>query len=124
MQFSSTGCSISSIGFRAAQILASEQGFRVVLACRDEEKGRAALAQLNLECPGASAALLPLDLASLASVRAFVERLFELDGGAVQKQGLSLLVNNAGVGWGRNTPYRTTEVGQATRACFDRLETH
>jgi NAD(P)-dependent dehydrogenase (short-subunit alcohol dehydrogenase family) len=63
----------------------------VVLAVRDPSRGQEALAQLTAAAPGAKATLEPLDLSSLASVRAFAKRM--VDGG----KPLDLLINNAGV---------------------------
>jgi NAD(P)-dependent dehydrogenase (short-subunit alcohol dehydrogenase family) len=72
----------SGIGRAAARELA-RAGARVVLAVRDEAKGRAAAAEM----PG-TVEVRGLDLAVLASVRAFAEG-WEGD--------LDLLVNNAGI---------------------------
>ncbi|MBH1933326.1 SDR family NAD(P)-dependent oxidoreductase [Streptomyces sp. AV19] len=78
----------SGIGFVTARELA-RRGARVVLACRDETRGRAAEELLRQDVPGADVRLARLDLADLASVRAFAEELPE--------ERLDLLVNNAGV---------------------------
>lgn len=97
-----TGANQPSIGFRAAQLLASPgHGGRhaVVLACRDEAKGLAAKALIEQRDPAARCVYLHLDLASLESIAAFVRSFTALDGGAPLRQGLSLLVNNAGVGF-------------------------
>ena len=48
---------------------------RVILACRDENKGRAALARLLNEFPDASLDLLPLDLSRRDSIEEFATRL-------------------------------------------------
>lgn len=80
----------SGIGYCAAYRLA-RKGAHVILACRDRQKGEAALASLNTEAPGSSFELAILDLASLASVHEFAAR--EL----AQNQPLDLLINNAGV---------------------------
>ncbi len=72
----------SGIGRAAASALA-ERGARVVLAVRNAEKGASAAAGM----PG-SVEVRPLDLADLASVRAFAEG---WDGD------IHLLINNAGV---------------------------
>jgi NAD(P)-dependent dehydrogenase (short-subunit alcohol dehydrogenase family) len=80
----------SGIGFHTALELA-RAGADVILAVRDPSRGQEALAQLVAEAPAAKATLESLDLASLASVRAFAERM--VAGG----QPLDLLVNNAGV---------------------------
>ena len=77
----------SGIGFVAARELA-RAGARVVLACRDPERGEAALERLLAAAPGARAELACLDLADLSSVRAFAEQ---------RSEPLDLLVNNAGV---------------------------
>lgn len=80
----------SGIGYHAALRLA-RKGAHVVLACRDAQKGEAALASLMTEAPGADAELALLDLASLASVREFAAS--EL----AREQPLHVLINNAGV---------------------------
>ncbi|HEY6745560.1 MAG TPA: oxidoreductase [Mycobacteriales bacterium] len=77
----------SGIGFRAAVELA-RHGATVTLAARDPGRGADALRRLRAEVPGADAELASLDLADLASVRAFA---------AAWEPGLDLLVNNAGV---------------------------
>lgn len=80
----------SGIGYHAALRLA-RKGAQVVLACRDAQKGEAALASLLTEAPGASVELALLDLASLASVREFAA------GELAREQPLHVLINNAGV---------------------------
>lgn len=96
-----TGAS-SGIGLETARALA-RRGARVVLACRNPEKARAAGHEVGAAAPTPDAVLsLPLDLADLASVTAFVD--------AFRKQHatLDLLVNNAGV---MATPLRRTADG-------------
>jgi len=83
----------SGIGLAAAGKLAAS-GAHVVLAVRDAAKGEAAAAGLSGD-PEVRA----LDLADLASVRAFAEGL---------DRDIDVLVNNAGV---MATPYRTTADG-------------
>ena len=80
----------SGIGFWTALELA-RKGAAVVLAVRDLSKGSAAAARIHAAVPAASLDLLPLDLASLDSVRAAAHS--EL----VRGVPLDLLINNAGV---------------------------
>ena len=79
-----TGAS-SGIGLETAKALTA-RGARVIIAVRDEAKGRTAAAAMP--GPGAAEVRL-LDLASLDSVRAFAKA---WDGGPID-----LLINNAGV---------------------------
>jgi NAD(P)-dependent dehydrogenase (short-subunit alcohol dehydrogenase family) len=80
----------SGIGYQAARLLA-DRGAAVTLACRDEERGRAALARLRATVPHADVALLQLDLADLRVIRVAVERW------RVDHDQLHVLINNAGV---------------------------
>ncbi len=80
----------TGIGFEAARMLALK-GARVVLACRNLEKGKAALERILAEHASASVSLESLDLSDLDSVAAFV------DAFAHAHEHLDLLVNNAGV---------------------------
>lgn len=81
----------SGLGLATTRELA-RRGGRVILAVRDEEKGRRAAE--DLAAAGADRSLLdvrPLDLADLDSVRAFADRV------RVEHPRLDVLVNNAGV---------------------------
>jgi NAD(P)-dependent dehydrogenase (short-subunit alcohol dehydrogenase family) len=80
----------SGLGLAAAGALA-KAGATVVLACRNTEKGEAAMESIRAESPSATLELESLDLASLDSVRAFAERFGKAH------DGLDLLINNAGV---------------------------
>jgi NAD(P)-dependent dehydrogenase (short-subunit alcohol dehydrogenase family) len=80
----------SGLGLVTARELA-RHGALVVLACRNMEKGRAAHAEVAAAASGPEPELEELDLGSLDSVRAFVERF------RAKHDGLDLLINNAGV---------------------------
>jgi NAD(P)-dependent dehydrogenase (short-subunit alcohol dehydrogenase family) len=82
----------SGIGLIAARELA-RHGAHVVLACRNLQKGQAALQQIEAVAPGAELELAELDLGSLASVEAFALGFRAAHG----ERGLDLLINNAGV---------------------------
>jgi NAD(P)-dependent dehydrogenase (short-subunit alcohol dehydrogenase family) len=80
----------SGLGLVIARELA-RAGARVVLGCRNMQKGESALREVDAAVSSAPAELEALDLASLDSVRAFAERFRE------GHDGLDLLINNAGV---------------------------
>jgi NAD(P)-dependent dehydrogenase (short-subunit alcohol dehydrogenase family) len=80
----------SGLGLETALALA-RAGCRVVMACRDQAKGDAAVGRVRQEVPSADVALARLDLADLASVRQFASEF------SAEHTGLDLLVNNAGV---------------------------
>jgi len=91
----------SGIGFEAAKEFA-RKGATTVLACRSMDKAQVALDQILAEIPNAPAEIMPLDLASLASVRQFA-----VDFQAKHDR-LDVLVNNAGI---MMVPYGTTVDG-------------
>jgi protochlorophyllide reductase len=80
----------SGLGLATARFLGQKRA-RVILACRNEEKGHAALAQLQAAVPEGAFSLHTLDLSSLQSVRQFAEQLQH------KESKLDVLVNNAGV---------------------------
>jgi NAD(P)-dependent dehydrogenase (short-subunit alcohol dehydrogenase family) len=80
----------SGIGWETARALAAK-GARVIVACRNEDKGRDAEQRIRRQAPNAEVRFESLDLGSLASVRAFADKL------RAAEARLDLLVNNAGV---------------------------
>lgn len=80
----------SGLGLATARALARKGG-HVILAVRDEAKGRLAAAEITAEQPDATLEVRRLDLADLDSVRAFADRL------RGDHPRLDVLVNNAGV---------------------------
>jgi NAD(P)-dependent dehydrogenase (short-subunit alcohol dehydrogenase family) len=91
----------SGIGYEAALEFARKRA-KVILACRDLGKARAAAAQIAASAPNSDVEVMALDLSSLASIRAFADA-FHL-----QHPALHVLCNNAGV---MAIPYRTTADG-------------
>ena len=91
----------SGLGLITAREL-SRAGARVVLACRNLDKGEAARAEIGALMPGADLELEALDLSSLDSVRSFAATFHD------RHDGLDLLINNAGV---MATPRRQTADG-------------
>jgi NAD(P)-dependent dehydrogenase (short-subunit alcohol dehydrogenase family) len=89
----------SGIGLVAARELV-RAGAHVVMAVRDTERGEEAATKVGAN--GSAAEVMRLDLADLASVRAFA------DGFAARHDGPDLLVNNAGV---MALPHRRTADG-------------
>jgi NAD(P)-dependent dehydrogenase (short-subunit alcohol dehydrogenase family) len=88
----------SGIGFATAKALASKK-VTVILACRDEEKGKEAVQRIGSE---KSTRLIQLNLASLNSVREFVDTFLD------QFIRLDILINNAGI---MRVPYGKTVDG-------------
>jgi len=84
----------TGIGLATAIALASGGG-RVYIACRDPERGKAAVAAIASASGRDDVALLPLDLSSLNSVRACAEAFL------VRDEPLHVLINNAGVAGAR-----------------------
>ena len=80
----------SGLGLVTARELA-RAGATVVMACRNLDKGHAAVDAIRSAVPQAQLQLDELDLASLASVRSFADRF------TATRDGLDLLINNAGV---------------------------
>jgi NAD(P)-dependent dehydrogenase (short-subunit alcohol dehydrogenase family) len=80
----------SGLGLEASRAFARRRAC-VVLACRNVEKAEAARNDILGSAPGADVEARPLDLASLASVRAFAESFLS------SNRRLDVLCNNAGV---------------------------
>ena len=80
----------TGIGRETARMLALK-GARVVLACRNIDKGAAAVRDILAERPSGGARVEALDLSDLESVAAFAEAI------ARRHERLDLLINNAGV---------------------------
>ena len=91
----------TGIGLETAVELA-KRGARVILACRDVARGKAAEAEVKERSKSDDVIFSKLDLSSLQSVREFSERTLE------EESHIDILINNAGV---CVPPYSTTEDG-------------
>jgi len=85
----------TGIGFESAKVLAGK-GARVLLGCRNPDKGTDAAARIRAAHPDADVELVELDLADLASVRQAAEVV-------AREAQLDVLINNAGVMWNPKT---------------------
>ncbi|TEB37323.1 NAD(P)-binding protein [Coprinellus micaceus] len=81
----------SWLGFEAAKHFVFQQPGRLILACRNEEKGAAAVTRIKEETNFENVEVWSLDLANFSSVASFANR-FEKEGGR-----LGVLVANAAV---------------------------
>jgi NAD(P)-dependent dehydrogenase (short-subunit alcohol dehydrogenase family) len=91
----------AGLGLQVAKVLAS-RGAHVVLACRNAGKAAGAADLIRRSCSHAALSVVPLDLASLDSVRAAAGEI------AARHPRLDLLLNNAGV---MEVPYERTGDG-------------
>lgn len=80
----------SGLGLGTTKVLA-EKGAEIVMAARNIEKGKKALAEVKQVAPRAKVSLMQLDLADLDSVAQFAEEF------KAKYQQLDVLINNAGV---------------------------
>lgn len=78
------------LGYETALVLA-QKGAEVIVAGRNDAKGRTAIEKIQSLHPGAKVRFERVDLASLASVATFADRLTS------EGRGIDLLINNAGV---------------------------
>jgi NAD(P)-dependent dehydrogenase (short-subunit alcohol dehydrogenase family) len=87
----------SGLGYESTLALAAK-GAHVIMACRNQQKAEAAKQKILEQVADAALDVLPLDLASQASIRSAAETILE------KHQQLDLLLNNAGV---MALPHRT-----------------
>ncbi|CAL8336259.1 unnamed protein product [Boreogadus saida] len=80
----------TGIGKKTAITLA-KRGARVILACRSQQRGEIALAEVIEESRSKEVVFMQLDLGSLKSVRTFAENFLKTE------DRLDLLINNAGI---------------------------
>ncbi|MEM7132963.1 MAG: oxidoreductase [Chloroflexota bacterium] len=89
----------SGLGLETAKEFARKSA-QTILACRSMDKAQTALVTIQSELPDAQAEIMQLNLASLASVRAFAEAF------KAKYDQLDILANNAGI---MMVPYDKTE---------------
>ncbi|KAG6815347.1 hypothetical protein H0H93_010087, partial [Arthromyces matolae] len=92
----------TGIGYEATKHFVMMKAARVILACRNKEKGDAAIQRIEKETGSRAAELKLVDLSSFSSVIAFVDEV-EKDGGR-----LDIVVANAGMA---SSTYRATSDG-------------
>jgi NAD(P)-dependent dehydrogenase (short-subunit alcohol dehydrogenase family) len=80
----------AGLGLSISAALAGK-GARVLMACRNQTKAQSAVEAIVASQPGALVEVVPLDLASLASVHALADELVRTEGR------LDMLINNAGL---------------------------
>lgn len=85
---------------KATAILLAERGGRIIIACRNAEKGAAAVAEIKEKTGKKDIFFRNLDLASTASIRRFAEQFLK------SEERIDVLLLNAGVMF---TPYQLTE---------------
>ncbi len=91
----------SGLGYETALALAAK-GAEVVMACRNQAKGKGALESIEAAVPEAKLVVMELDLGSLASINIFSQKIHE------KYAQIDLLINNAGV---MVPPFGKTEDG-------------
>ncbi len=79
-----------------------QKGADVILACRNDEKAKAAQSKMRAECPTANISTMTLDVSKQASVKQFAQTF------AATHKKLDLLINNAGI---MIPPFSETEDG-------------
>ncbi len=84
-----TGCN-TGIGLETVKILAQLKPDRIIMANRDEQKTKEAIATIQSSCP-TKLEFIKLDLLSLDSVRSFADEFLK-----VKQYPVDLLINNAG----------------------------
>jgi NAD(P)-dependent dehydrogenase (short-subunit alcohol dehydrogenase family) len=99
------------IGYATARALVRKNA-TVILACRNKDKGEAAVQQIAQAYPEAKAAFMQLDLSDLASVRRFVD---EFTG---HYDRLDMLINNAAI---MRTPFEKTPDGFESQFAINHL---
>ncbi|GIX99454.1 retinol dehydrogenase 14 [Caerostris darwini] len=91
----------SGIG-KATALELAKRGARVILACRDHEKGQKALIDIRSKSRNGVLKVMELDLASFESIKKFSNEFLR------SEERLDVLINNAGI---FQCPYMTTEEG-------------
>ena len=91
----------SGLGYETARVLANKNA-TIIVAVRNQEKGKAAVEKIKLESPHADIQVMIVDLSNLESIHRFAENFKS------KFNKLDLLINNAGV---MTPPYSKTKDG-------------
>ena len=81
----------SGLGFETAKKIAGDKEYRIILACRNEEKAKKAKEEIIRETGNENIEILKLDTSLLSSVRDFAEAYIETF------KTVDVLINNAGI---------------------------
>ncbi len=81
----------SGLGFETAKKIAKDKDYRVILACRNDEKAKQAMADITAATGNENTDAMKLDVSLLSSVRKFAEEYIEKYGT------VNVLINNAGI---------------------------
>jgi NAD(P)-dependent dehydrogenase (short-subunit alcohol dehydrogenase family) len=100
----------AGLGLACARHIARDPGWRVVLACRDETRGRDAAAAITAATGNSNVESGALDLASLASVRAFAAGCDRIDA-LVCNAGLQIITGRTTATDGFETTFAVNHLG-------------
>ena len=89
----------SGLGYHCAQQLALDPEWHIILACRNAQKGKAAVAKIKSASDNQQVETMMLDLASFDSIRTFVRQFGD------RQPPLKAIVCNAGVQYVRHQTY-------------------
>ncbi|KAJ7696026.1 hypothetical protein B0H17DRAFT_1054612 [Mycena rosella] len=100
----------AGLGFEATKHFATMKPGRLILACRSQSKGQAAVEKIRAETGCTTAELWIVDLAEFASIKRFIDQ-FEQDGGR-----LDILLANAAI---VSSKYERSKDGWETRSVLN-----
>ena len=81
----------SGLGYETAKKIAADKDYRIIMACRNQQKAADAQAKMIAESGNQNIEVLPLDTSSLSSVTSFVDEFTK------KYDKVDVLINNAGI---------------------------